>query len=202
MLELQSESSIEPAAVEVLKSMSLRVHNLATIHHLLRADQLDHSGISLRACLRALANSFEGTGYDAYGVDIRLDAEEMCIGPNLLTAIGMVTNELLTNTAKHARRPGGRTEVHLTAGRLGDDDLVLRYRDNGPAPTDLFGGNPEDTSTLGTYLIHTMVDQVGGQLAQAGTATGLDLTIRIPVTREGNLYLARRNRGRSQLSLT
>ena len=77
--------------------------------------------------------------------------------------MGIVLNELITNSIKHAF-PGDSTgEIHINI-RSKDNDIQLKYGDNG---TGLPGGfELETSSSLGLHLIQNISEkQLGGEIS-------------------------------------
>jgi two-component sensor histidine kinase len=93
-----------------------------------------------------------------------------------LAPLGIVLNELLTNSIKHAfgECPEPRIEVE---GRLSGTDLILVYRDNGRGLPE--GSPPEGNAGFGLQLIAGLVAQLNGTI-QAESDGGARYTMRIP----------------------
>ncbi len=110
-------------------------------------------------------------------VALRVEVEAVTMGAARLAPLGIVLNELLTNSLKHAFEdcPAPRIELE---GRLSGSDLILVYRDNGR-------GLPEDPALekpggFGLQLIAGLVAQLDGSY-EVGRAIGVRFTLRIPV---------------------
>ena len=120
------------------------------------------------------------------GVVVGLDADsgEMDFQEPLATAVYRMTQEALTNVARHA----GATEVRVTI-RLEDANLVVRVRDNGR------GFDPQATArrkSYGVLGIQERAHTLGGRASITRVETGGTLVeIAIPVAR----YRKRRSDG-------
>ena len=90
------------------------------------------------------------------------------------TSLGMILNELATNTAKHARPLHGLPPRFDVTGEVATNDFVLIVSDNGqgvPADFDIAGSR-----SLGLRIVAGTVGQLGGVLA----VNGAGFSIRIP----------------------
>jgi two-component sensor histidine kinase len=85
--------------------------------------------------------------------------------------IGLITNELVTNSIKHAFGPEGgaiRIELH-TSARPGYATLVVS--DNGRGISETTGQGSGQT------LIRALADQVGGEVSQSSSSGGTTTTV-------------------------
>ncbi|MDA0904270.1 MAG: hypothetical protein O3B70_08030 [Bacteroidetes bacterium] len=91
---------------------------------------------------------------------LKLTGDELLAKREHGLPLGMLFNELLTNTAKHALDHEGTTQVHLVVLDMGEGRVQITYDDHGP-------GLPEDfdfehASSLGLRLVGRFVKQLGG----------------------------------------
>jgi two-component sensor histidine kinase len=92
---------------------------------------------------------------------LNLNVEEILLEVDKCIAVGLILNELISNSLKHAfaNRAGG--ELNIDLYKTGDE-LILITADNGT-------GFPEDfdfqnTETLGLQLVFSLIDQHNGTL--------------------------------------
>ena len=76
--------------------------------------------------------------------------------------LGLIMNELLTNSFKYAFNNAVAGEINLEIGTITDGKYQLKYADNGP-------GLPPDfdltrATTLGMQLIYDLSRQIGGKV--------------------------------------
>lgn len=134
---------------------------MALVHEkLYRADDISH--ISLQDYIR-----FLGTGlfqfYDARtrGIQFTLDIHDVNVDIDAAIPLGLVINELISNSLKYAFPEGRTGEVAISVVKEGHT-LNLVYRDTGigiPAELDW-----RDTQSLGLRLVNTLVDQMNGTI--------------------------------------
>jgi len=87
------------------------------------------------------------------------------LAPKQAGAVGLILNELATNSVKHAPRPGERIRLSLSTSQ-GDGEVCLEYRDNGLGyPEDVLQGKREG---MGLYLIEALAEHdLAGKIALA-----------------------------------
>ncbi len=179
MLNLQS-SKIDDARIrEALRDSRTRVRSMALIHETLYRSA-DLSRISLRPYVKDLA---EGVLLAMSGnvSDIRMlyDIENIGLHIDQAVPCGLIVNELLTNSIKHAF-PHGKGEIRVAANYIGHDRVQLVVSDDGggfPTAQDL--QNPD---SLGLRLVSILAhDQLEGDL-DIDSCDGARVTVRWPTT--------------------
>ena len=102
-------------------------------------------------------------------IEIELVAESVPVREHLISALMLITNELVTNALTHAF-PGRRSGVVRVELRpLDDGKAELIVSDDGA------GFNPANTSrsSLGLWLIRGLTDQVKGVMTTPATSAGV-----------------------------
>lgn len=181
LLDLQAEKfrykqDIEDSDVlEAFKESQDRVISMALIHEELhKGDELDTLDFS--SYIEKLANNLFLT-YKLGNVDISLnmDLEERIIFDiDTAVPLGMIINELVSNSFKHAfsGRNEGKIQIKLHREEKGEykksikedcnTTFILSISDNGVGiPENL---NIEDLDTLGMQLVTSLVNQLDGEL--------------------------------------
>ena len=84
------------------------------------------------------------------------------VSADKIVPLSLITNELLTNSIKHAYVdfPINRKMIHGAIYKK-DNCCEILYRDNGIGVPDDF--NPKETSGLGWVIINALVDQLKGK---------------------------------------
>ncbi len=175
LLDLQAEYIQEPEILEKLEDSKHRLLAMSLIHETLYQSenlaQVDFSDYIERLATNILFA--QSTDYDQ--IKLEFDLEPVFL--NLETAIpcGLLLNELITNSIKHAfpEREGSICiELHYQSpetASTGDHTncqtpkIMLRYYDNGIGlPANM---NFKETKSLGLTLIHDLTQQLRGDLA-------------------------------------
>lgn len=178
LLSLQAEKFEDKEVVEAFRESQNRIASIAMIHEELHGgesvDSLDFADY-LQKLTADLFNSYR-VGKD--GVHLKLEVEKVCLGMDTAIPLGIIVNELVSNSLKYAfsGRNEGEIRISLRNGRrlapednsnsdrgcLGSSDFnyILTISDNGE-------GIPEEidfrtTDSLGLQLITVLVEQIDG----------------------------------------
>lgn len=158
LLELQRTKIDDPATNRSLDEMASRIYSIAAVHEMLYR----HEGgerVDVRAYIENLCRHAGGLSNPPPRFELDIAKQPLHLAT--LVPLGIMLNELLTNSIKYAARPDRRLTIGIqlqstTAG------YRLRYSDNGPGLPD--GILAEREGGLGTYLLRSMSRQLGGQL--------------------------------------
>lgn len=164
LLNLQADHAADPRLRAILSESCGRVKAMALTHQLLY-ERKDFSRLDLGDYLHRLVQSIR-TVYRAVGgrINLRLALPESSVYLDLERAIpcGLLVNELVTNSFKHAFPGERRGEVVIELNEDGDGQILFSVADDGiglPAEKDL-----TQSSSLGLQLVPLFVDQLHGVL--------------------------------------
>lgn len=158
LLELQSYSAENESARRILKDSQMRVNSIALVHEKLYQSE-DFSEVSVNQYFRELASVVHKTmTTDEFNIDLELDIESIKLPITQAIPCGLLLNEILTNSFKHAFN--GRKEGNIRIiFREKDNILNLNIRDNGMGlPLEHSENNVN--SSLGMTLIKTLAKQL------------------------------------------
>lgn len=142
LLYLQSESITDKEAQIAMKEAQNRVRSMVLIHQRLYSkDQL--VGINAQEYIGDLVKDIiESHQFKALPIQYESDIDNIVLGIETITPIGLIVNELVTNVLKHAfPKVTENSKVNIILKRS-EDQLVLRIKDNGVG----FTGDVKDTS--------------------------------------------------------
>jgi PAS domain S-box-containing protein len=162
MLRLQAGYLSDPQALEVFQECQNRVRTMALIHEsLYQSGNLARVGIA--DYVRRLATQlFQTYRVQAEGVELQVEVDDLYLGVDTAIPCGLILNELITNSLRHAF-PGGRGGMVGVGLHRKDGRYVMHVRDTGvglPADFDL-----SSCSSLGLQLVHTLVGQLEGDVS-------------------------------------
>lgn len=143
-------------AKSILRDTQLRISSIAHIHELLTTSD-DHSKLGIRDYLEKLTSVIRNTYECKKGVKLETAVGVDDLGINQIIALGLLSNELITNSYKHAfeNHSNGKIKLNLNPGKNGE--LRFAYEDNGSGfDKTIF----EEGDTLGINLIHTFMKQL------------------------------------------
>ncbi len=161
MLNLQMEKLSDAKAIELFKESQNRVRSIALFHEKLYQSR-DLGRVEIADYLKGLANGLFATyGVNPDDIVLAVDTEDIPLGVDAAISCGLIVNELVSNSLKHAfpERRKGQVEVTL---RSAGTDVVLEVADNGVGfPANLDFRSP---GTLGLKLVAIFTEQVGGTM--------------------------------------
>lgn len=143
---------------ELVKSKS-RIESIAMVHEMLyRCDDFEH--VDFAVYTRRLGELLLGMFTDKERVRITVEAEAQLLPLDVMIQLGIIINELVTNSIKYAFKEGeGRIVIGLK--RL-DGCCILSYRDDGIGVEDtqrILKGK-----SLGIKLVHLAVRQLNATM--------------------------------------
>lgn len=171
LLAMQSRSPDVGGAASHLEVAAHRVAAVAQVHRHFYADAADE--VSCIAYLQRLCNDLAAI----LGREIIVEGDEGLVPATSIQPIGLITNELVTNAAKHG---AGKIDV---AFRVSHATNTLIVCDEGSGLSE--GFDPHSASAgLGMRIIATLVNQLGGTLEAGprGDGTGACFTVQFPRT--------------------
>ena len=170
MLELRKPSLPSKAARDVLDRIAEGIMAMSLAHQQLSPTRAGEV-LELGAYLQALTKSFVDAA-DNVVLTVKCDVVQVSIEQAL--PIGLIVNELITNSMKHAFDDEGgtiRVELHST-GTPGLATVVVADDGKGLAQSQQAGS--------GLTLIRALADQVRGDLEQTSSQHGTTTTLRFP----------------------
>jgi PAS domain S-box-containing protein len=159
LLNLQSRYITDESTLAAIKESQNRVRAMSLVHEkLYQADNV--SKIQIKDYIRFLGNGLvQFYGAKSRGVRLTLDIGDVDATINTAIPLGLIVNELISNSLKYAFPEGKPGEITITVTKEGTA-LHIRYRDNGVGiPESLDWKN---TKSLGLRLVNTLVDQLNG----------------------------------------
>jgi len=170
LLTLQADASRDQVLRSGLHDAVNRIRAMSMVHERFKRDQ-DLSRIDMGAYLRELAlNLRSAYGFTESGVGFNFAIEPVLILFDYAIPCGLVVNELLTNSFKHAfpgKRAGGLISIDLSVSE--GSTLLIGYRDNGIGYGNAGAEPPADS--IGMRIIRGIVEH---QLAGAVEFSGED----------------------------
>ncbi|GAB3277717.1 hypothetical protein GCM10027347_51680 [Larkinella harenae] len=185
LLSLQATRLNDENAIEAIRVGQQRVEAMSFIHQrLYLTDQV--TTVNMHDYLLDLTQSLiKAYGYQPSEFDLQLDIQLAELDVDLATPIGLVANELISNSFKHAfqKTPRPQLGIKLLAGDQSPHScLTLEIRDNGPGIESANWHQVDRKSSFGKQLIVMLTEQMEGKLEllqQNGTLFRLS----IPQTR-------------------
>ncbi|WP_332368398.1 sensor histidine kinase [Spirosoma telluris] len=172
LLALQSAKVTDPNVQEAIQASQNRVQSMGIIHQkLYQGKQL--GAIEMRDYFHNLGESILDS-FDAAGrITIVCSMTELVLDIDTAISIGLLTNELITNSLKYAFIGKDKGTIRISLTRMDDDSLLLMVADNGIGKQPLEAVNE---TGFGTQLVELLTRQLDGILTyenQNGTLVKL-----------------------------
>jgi len=162
LLELQKDNLKDEATRKAFSEGQSRVNSIALIHHNLYQNE-DPGNIEFSSFVNDLSSKVgELFANQNRKVQFDLVQEELYLSIDVAVPLGLIVNELLTNSYKYAMSDKQENKIQIKIAKLNDEEYQLTYRDNGPGLTD--DVNFETTSTLGLRLVNGLSRQIHGSV--------------------------------------
>lgn len=174
LLKLQSRYIHDKRDLDILNKSRARVETMSLIHEKLYRSN-DLSNINLQSYIKDLSNNLlKAYGISQSEVTINIKIDDIQIGIDTAIPCGLIINELVSNSLKHAFRIHQQGIIDIEFSRL-DDKFIMNYGDNGIGLTNESDINTGET--LGMQLVNTLVKQLDGCLKMDSSKHGLKYNI-------------------------
>ena len=162
LLDLQADKIKDPKIIAAIEESRNRVYSMSMIHQKLYQGT-NLSTIEMKEYLIDLSKHI----LDSYGseqnVDFIYELEDMQLDVDSAIPIGLIVNELLTNSFKHAFPEEGKGHIQITCQYLAKDRILLEVADNGIGLLE-FDKEDDQGSGFGTQLIDLLIQQLDGSI--------------------------------------
>ncbi|MCK5201594.1 MAG: GAF domain-containing protein, partial [Spirochaetales bacterium] len=175
LINLQDAKLSNPAEIELFEELSQRIHSIALVHEKLY-ENYDLSSIGFYSYTYDLINSIRAVLVYRSDIKVEIDIpQNIYFDLDILIPLGLVLNELFTNSLKYAfPETGGEISVSLDTT---EQYFTLTVSDNGIGyPEDVL---KEGNTHLGLILVNSLVEQIKGSI-RLNNIDGASATIRFP----------------------
>jgi len=161
LLSLQSSHTEDQGVIDLYQESQNRILSIALIHENLYQSE-DLTNINFASYLKNLIDDlFHSYGVNPDKIQITMEIKDVKMGIETAIPGGLIINELISNTLKHAF-PMGKGEIYLELTVKDNGKYKLTVRDDGEPFPDNF--KLDDTKTLGMKLISNLVNQLDGEI--------------------------------------
>lgn len=163
LLRLQARNTQDRKTQEMFRESQNRIQSMALIHEKLHRSR-DLNKIDFAEYIRDLAKDLIHLFRAHSGlVDLEVDAADgVSLGIDAAIPCGLIVNELISNSLKHAFLDGRDGKIRVEIHSHPDREMTMIVSDNGVGfPKDLDFRN---TETLGLQLVNSLTAQLGGKI--------------------------------------
>ncbi len=179
ILSLQSNYIKKDIDREIFLNCRNRVKSMALIHEQLYKSE-NFADIRMEDYIKVLVNDILASFHKSHCTKTIMDLDPVTLNIEMAIPCGLIINELLSNSLKHAfgKNDNGEIEVRFKVGKAQNALLVIR--DNGK-------GFPEGfdftrTESLGFQLVNALISQINGKISHSFNG-GLEFNITFPLNR-------------------
>ena len=162
LLRLQSRNIKDKKYLEMMRDSQNRLKTMSLIHEkLYKAEDLAHIdfGEYTRDLTQSIAQFFQEAGGHAA---VEIEASGLRLGINKAIPLGLIVNELTSNSLKYAFQEKGTGKITIILRKIKEDSLELIFRDNGIGIGEIDFRN---TETLGLQLVTALSEhQLDGNI--------------------------------------
>jgi two-component sensor histidine kinase len=132
------------------------------IHQKLYMDK-DLTGVDIKDYLENLTTSLAGSfGYSNKHIETHVDLQQPSMDIDTAIPIGLIVNELVTNSFKHAFAAIQQPKIYVNLTRNTAGNIQLNIKDNGNGMT----LHADTSKSFGMKLVRTLVEQLNGTMLQ------------------------------------
>jgi len=174
LVSLQADALGEPALRGVFEDVRDRVRSMALVHEkLYQSESL--AGVDFAGYTRSLMNYLWRAHADsAAGIRLNLDLQPLSLPVDTAVPCGLILNELVANTLKHAFQGRSKGEVTIALHARPDGRVHLRVADNGVGLPP--GLDWQRTRSMGLSLVQMLAGQLNATV-EAGLGGGTQFEI-------------------------
>jgi PAS domain S-box-containing protein len=175
LINLQIRKLEDPESRDALEECKTRVLAIALIHEKLYQSK-DYSCVEFSEYARSLAsNVFQTTDASLSRVNLQLAIDDVALAVDKAIPCGLVLNELVTNSLKHAFPDGRSGTIRVEFARVEGGRFRLIVADDGVGLPN--GFDIATSEWLGLQLVSTLSKQLDADLEVAsGQGTSVQLT--------------------------
>ncbi|MDO5836191.1 MAG: PAS domain S-box protein [Methanobacterium sp.] len=162
LLNLQRSYIHDEEAANILQESQGRVKSMALIHEKLYQTS-DLARINVEEYIRSLTMNLFHSYTVNPGIKLSLDVGELYFNIDTAVPLGLIINELVSNSLKYAFKDRNEGEIRISILETAEPgSYLLMIRDDGT-------GFPEDldfnkSHSLGLQLVNTLVNQLDGEI--------------------------------------
>lgn len=158
MLSLQGQNSDGTPASSILSDTANRVRSMSLLYDLIYKSQNDDE-INSKEYLNNLIKTITNTLICDKDIKVHYDIDDFTGNTNILSRTGIILNELITNSYKHAFKYSDNPNISIYI-KNNKDHILIEYEDNGTG----IKGDIASSETLGFQLINALIQELKGNI--------------------------------------
>lgn len=179
---MNMQRDLNPLLSQSLNELQLRVRTMSLVH-----EQLYHtrniSIIPLGEYLRNLVTIIT-EAFNNDRIEVEIDIRECDLNIEMALPLGLIVNELLTNSFKYAFPGNRKGTIHVSLLPGENDRWALMIRDDGIGLTKDFTAT--GNNSMGSQIVQILVEQIEADFEVKGNG-GTTFTVKFSAMAENNL---------------
>jgi len=161
LLNLQSRDIQDEQALRLFEVSQDRIKAMALVHEKLYQSE-DLARIDFGEYIKSLATDLGGSyGLDSRNINLKIDVDNILLGVDIAIPCGVIVNELVANSLKHAFPGDGSGEITVSF-RAVNGQYTMVFKDDGIGlPEGLDISHPY---SLGLTIVNALTGQLGGAI--------------------------------------
>jgi len=160
ILNLQSSYVTDEKILEIINESQNRIRSMSYIHESLYQTN-NFSSINFKDYIENLINNLIYSYQVGGNIIVVKEIESIDLSLDQAIPCGLILNEIITNALKYAYLPGEKGKINIII-KENNTNIELTVQDFGIGLPKNF--NIETSESLGLSLVHTLVDQIDGEL--------------------------------------
>ena len=176
MLNLSASKLDNTEISEVFTDLNNRIQSMSLVHEKLYQSQ-NLSSINLKEYITDLCSSLK-VSYHKNNCDVsfKFDLVDISILIDAAVPLGLIINELISNSFKHAFPGRAKGEIHISLSLLNNSMIKMEISDNGIGLSSDF--NLDNLETLGLQTVYAIgSDQLHGNI-ELDTSSGFKFSLK------------------------
>lgn len=162
ILTMQERLMEDVKLKNVLAESRNRIRSMALVHENLYQNE-NLANIQFPNYVRSLAGNIARTYYDLqHKVRFEYEMEDIFMPLEIGIPCGLIINELISNSFKHAFSGVDNGVIHIALIRHKNKEFSLQVSDNGVGMDSMF--SLEESKSLGMRIVNKLVQQIDGKL--------------------------------------
>lgn len=160
LMHLQSDKLKGDSEKEIFNDCENRIQAMALVHeNLYKSDSLSTISLShyVEDLMSYLLSREEKISYTTNVIEMQLSIDKM-------VPLGIIINELVSNTIKHAFTGQEQGQISVSISKSNDDKCLFVFSDNGKGYDTSKFYNPSGKS-LGLDLVKSLAEQIDGEIS-------------------------------------
>ncbi len=163
LINIQSSNITDKHALNVFEECKNRIKSIALIHESLYKSN-EVSRINVREYMSMMMKSLLETYPVDKEIELKMDLNVSYLNLNTILPLGLMLNEIITNTIKYAFPEKSKGEIYIQLKPVDDENYEMTIGDNGVG----YKGEPfaVENPTLGLELVKILTEQLEGTITK------------------------------------